>query len=598
MRRVSRSKDEIGERTRYLRRWTLMGVAIGAASAAGALFLIAAVKLVSAWTLGAMAGLTPPEPGGEAAAGYVYHVARPWAIPLVMGAGGLVGGLLVWWLAPETAGVGTNAAIRAFHQREEIPLRTPILKVVTSAITIGTGMTSGREGPIAQIGAGTGSWMGRVFRLTPRERNIALAAGLGAGISAMFKAPLAGAIIGAEIWYAEDFEVEALIPAIIASVVGYAIVGYFVGFQPIFALGRDPAAFDHPATLLLYAALGVACAIAARALFAVFFPTQRFFRRFPLPVATTVGGLLTGLVALAVPSVVGTGYGWVQLAILNDYSVLGPLMLLAAAGAEIVCASLTLGSGNSGGIFGPSVVIGGLLGASFGAGAAALFPGVVSNPATFAIVGMVAFFAATAKAPISTIIMISEMTGGYGLLAPALVAVAVAFLLSGHGTIFPAQVRTRLQSPAHAEEFRPLRLREVRVADAMTREPLTIDPDVPVSHALDALVKARVGGLPVLEEGRLVGMITRTDALNVRDSARARTPVREAMTTALVTCHPDEDLFTVLDRLIVHDVGRLPVVERHAPDKLVGLLRRADVRKAVAATEGPAAPAAEPGPAL
>lgn len=579
---MARLQDELGERTRYLRRWTLLGIVIGAVSAAGALFLIAAVKLVSAWTLGALAGFTPPEAGGEAAGGYVFHVARPWAIPLITAGGGLVGGLLVWWLAPETAGVGTNAAIGAFHQRKEIPLKTPLLKVLTSAITIGTGMTSGREGPIAQIGAGVGSWLGRVFRLTPRERNVALAAGLGAGISAMFKAPLAGAIIGAEIFYTEDFEVEALIPAVIASVVGYAIVGYFVGFQPIFALGRDPAAFDHPATLLLYALLGVACAVAARLLFAVFFPTQRFFKRFPLPVATTVGGLLTGLVALVIPSVMGTGYGWVQLAILKDYSVLGPVMLLAAAGAEILCASLTLGSGNSGGIFGPSVVIGGLLGASFGVGAAAIFPSV--DPATFAIVGMVAFFAAAAKAPISTIIMISEMTGGYGLLAPALVAVAVAFLLSGHGTIFPAQVRTRLQSPAHAEEFRPLRLREARVAEAMTREPITVDPDVPVAQALDMLAKGRVGGLPVVEEGRLVGIFTRADALDVRHGARETTPVRDAMTRKLVVCHPDEDLFTVLDRLIVHDVGRLPVVDRGAPDKLVGLLRRADVRSAVAAT--------------
>ena len=160
-------------------------------------------------------------------------------------AAGLVGGLLTWKFAPQTAGIGTNAAIRAFHNNEKLSFKISLFKLITSAITIGGGLTSGREGPIAQIGATTGASIAGALKLTARERNIALAAGLGAGIAAIFKAPLAGAIIAAEIFYKEDFEVEALVPGLIASVIGYTIVGGATGFQPIFDLPIQATQFDQ-----------------------------------------------------------------------------------------------------------------------------------------------------------------------------------------------------------------------------------------------------------------------------------------------------------------------------------------------------------------
>jgi len=566
---------DIGEGATFLRKWGFIGILIGIGAGIGALALIWCIHLTTHYVLGAIVGYTPPIPGGEGGSGdYVFNMTRPWLLPLVTGTAGLVGGLLIWKLAPETAGIGTNAAIRAFHTGEKIGLRTSIFKLITSVITIGSGLTSGREGPIAQIGAATGASIAKALKLSARECNIALAAGLGAGIAAIFKAPLAGAIIGAEIFYTEDFEVEALVPGLIASVVGYSIVGSVTGFQPIFNPPPEMMQFTHPWSLVFYALLGVGCGLLARFMFGVYFRIERFFKRFPLWLAATIGGLCTGLLGLAIPTVVGTGYGWAQFAINRNLVMLPPLVLLAAAFAEILSVSLTLGSGNSGGAFGPSVVTGGMFGGAFGNAVSHLFPSLDAHPGNFAIVGMVAFFAAAAKAPISTIIMISEMTGGYGLLAPAMFAVVTAFILSGKKTIFPAQVRSRLDSPFHADEFEPIVLRRVKTSDVMIHLPVCINIDASVADAIILMGDYGLSGLPVVEQHRLSGRVTLLSAHRIPEAQRPGVKVREIMSSEVYRAYPDEDLFTILKRFAAKDVGHLPVVTHEQPDCPIGLITR------------------------
>ncbi len=570
-----REIPDIEEGASFLRKWGFIGVLIGIGAGVGALALVWFIHLISHYLLGNLVGYTPPLPSGEGGTSqYVFQMSRPWLLPLITGAAGLVSGYLVWKFAPETAGIGTNAAIRAFHANEKLNVRTSIFKLITSAITIGGGLTSGREGPVAQIGAATGACIADALKLTARERNIALAAGLGAGIAAIFKAPLAGAIIGAEIFYTEDFEVEALVPGLIASVVGYTIVGSVMGFQPIFSLPAGLMQFDHPWSLVLYALLGVGCALLARFLFSVYFRTEHFFKRFPFWLATAIGGFGTGLIGLAIPSVLGTGYGWAQFAITQNAALLPALMLLAAAFAEIIGASLTLGSGNSGGIFGPSVVTGGMFGGAFGYAVAYLFPSLQAIPGDFAIVGMVAFFAAAAKAPISTIIMISEMTGGYALLAPAMFAVVTAFILSGKKTIFPAQVESRLDSPFHADEFEPIVLHHVKTGDVMIHLPVCVNINASVADAISLMGDYGISGLPVVEQHKLCGRVTLLASHRVPEEKRQSVQVREIMSTELYRAFPDEDLFTILKRFAASGVGHLPVVTRERPDYPIGLITR------------------------
>jgi CIC family chloride channel protein len=573
---------DLEEGATFLRKWGLVGVLIGIGTGLGALSLMWLIELISHFLLGGVVGYSPPLPGGEGGqAGYVFHIGRAWLLPLVTGAAGLAGGFLTWKLAPETAGIGTNAAIRAFHANERVKPKTSVLKLLTSALTIGGGLTSGREGPVAQIGAAVGCTIADGLKLNARERNIALAAGLGAGIAAIFKAPLAGAIIGAEIFYTEDFEVEALVPGLVASVIGYSIVGSVTGFQPVFKPLPEILEFTHPLSLVFFAVLGIGCGLLARLLFAVYFRIERFFKRFPLWLAAAIGGLCTGLVGLAIPSVVGTGYGWAQFAIAQRVDLLPPLMLLAAAFAEIVATSLTLGSGNSGGIFGPCVVTGGMFGGAVGYAAHYVSPTVVEHPGNFAIVGMVAFFAAAAKAPISTIIMISEMTGGYGLLAPAMIAVVTAFILAGKKTIFPAQVDSRLDSPFHADEFEPIVLRRVKAGDVMIHLPVCVNAEASVSEAIGLMGDYGLASLPVVNQNRLAGRITLLASHKIPEEQRQTTSVRELMAPECNVAYPDEDLFAVLKRFAANDVGNLPVVTRERPDCPIGLITRSALWQAI-----------------
>ncbi len=580
--RWTRHIPDIGEGATFLRKWGLIGVLIGIGAGLGALALNWSIHLINGLVLGVVVGYTPPLPGGEGGAGhYAFHMSRPWLLPLVTAGAGLLGGFLTWKFAPQTAGIGTNAAIRAFHRNERLSLRTGIFKLITSAVTIGGGLTSGREGPIAQIGAATGSSVADALGLTARERNVALAAGLGAGIAAIFKAPLAGAIIAAEIFYREDFEVEALVPGLVAAVVGYTIVGSAMGFQPVFNPPPQATVFAHPTSLILFALLGVGCALLARLLFGVYFRIERYFKRFPLWTSAMIGGGCAGIVGLAVPSVIGTGYGWAQFAISQNLQLLPPLMLVAAAVAEIIGASLTLGAGNSGGIFGPCVVTGGMFGGAFGCGAAYLFPSIVPHPGTYAIVGMIAFFAAAAKAPISTIIMISEMTGGYGLLAPAMFAVVTAFILSGKRTIFPAQVSSRLDSPFHADEFEPIVLRRVKTADVMIHLPVCVNVNTSVPEAMALMGDYGLASLPVVEKNRLSGRITLLAIHRLSEERRRTAKVGEVMLRDRSVAYPNEDLFTVLKRFAASDVGNLPVVTREKPDCPVGLITRSGLWSAL-----------------
>ena len=569
----------------YLRKWVVVSIATGIVAGLGALVLIQGIDFFTKLFLVGIVGYAPPLPGGETQTHLItIIIARPWLIPVSTGLGGLLSGILVAKLAPEAKGVGTDAAIGEFHKGHAlIRIRVPLVKLLTSAITIGSGGTSGREGPIAQIGAGLGTQIAKAFKLTERERRIALAAGLGAGIAAIFKAPLAGAILSGEIFYKHDFEAEAMIPGFIASTVSYTIVGFVTGWQPIFSTGVTPVAFIHPEALLLYGVLGVVCAAFAHLLFKVYFTVHDIFEkiRIPIFIKPAIGGLLAGVIGIFAPSVLGVGYGWAQLALNQNYQVLPPTIMLLAIFAEIFAMSFTLGSGGSGGLFGPCVVTGTMIGAAFGYYAHQAFPATVTNPSNFAIVGMMAFFGGAAKSPLAVIVMIAEMTGGYGLLAPSMIAVVVAYLLTGSLSIFYNQVDSVEESPAHIEEYETLALKRIRVADIMTRNVVLVKPTVSVQVALDLMEANLVGGLPVVSNGKLLGMVTKTDILKLETSKRAEKVVNDVMTVQLLVASPEEDLFLALTRMMSKGVGRLPVVPNDNREAMVGIITRTDIAKAI-----------------
>jgi CIC family chloride channel protein len=372
-----------------------------------------------------------------------------WLIPISTTLGGLLSGLLVYTFAPEAEGHGTDTVVAAFHRTAGvIRARVAPLKMVASALTIGSGGSAGREGPTALITAGFGSIYGGWLRRSEQDRRFLIIVGMAAGLSAVFRSPIGTAIFAVEVLYSSmEFESSLLLYTMLASVIAYAVNGAFVGLHPLFAV---PATMQEPANRAYgwFALLGVACGIIGTVLPVFFYKMRDWFRLLPVPLIfrPAIGGLLVGLLALRWPQLLGGGYAWMQMAINGD--VILKLALLLAV-LKILALSLTVSSGGSGGVFAPSMYVGAMIGAAIG-----LL--LHLPPAAFAVVGMAALFGAAARVPFATLLMVVEMTGGYQLLVPAGLAVVIAYMVQGalsapfrHKSLYEAQVPTPAQSAAH-----------------------------------------------------------------------------------------------------------------------------------------------------
>jgi len=570
--------EELG----YIRKWLLIAILIGLVSGTGAVIFYEVIKLCSKIFLEYIAGYIPPTPAGEGNAMPSFS-RSPILIPLATTLGGLLSGILVYSLAPEAEGHGTDAAIDAFHNRKgEIRSRVPIVKLIASAITIGSGGSAGREGPVAQIGAGFGSFLGKLLHLEPRDRRIAVAVGMGSGIGSIFKAPFGGALLAAEILYTNDFEVEVLFPAFIASVIGYVIFSYVEGWAPIFSSANITASHDL-ISILLYAVLGITCGLVGIIYVRVFYGVRDLFKSLSIPnyVKPAIGGLLTGTIGMFFPQVLGTGYGWLQMLMNEDLEFIPILILPILIGLKILVTSFSIGSGGSGGIFAPALVIGGFLGATIWFLFKSVFPGIQIGLSSFVIVGMMAFFGGVGKVPVAVMLMVSEMTGTYVLLVPSMVATSIAYVITGRNTIYRSQVRSKVDSPAHRKEYLVPIFKRLKVKDYMSRSVITVGVNSSLLEAMEKMTSHDIGGLPVLdEEGNLVGIVTRSDISQIPLEDCRKCSVRSMMSRNLVVTYPEEDLEKAFMRMLRNQIGRLPVVEPENPKKLVGIITREDIMRA------------------
>lgn len=529
-----------------------------------------------------LVGYELPKPGGEGVTTMPAPPAHRWLLLVVPAIGGLLSGLLVFTFAPEAEGHGTDAMIDSYHRKAGvIRKRVPWLKTVASALTIGSGGSAGREGPIAQVGAGFGSALGGWLNASDRERRILVLAGAGAGIGAVFRAPLGGAIFASEVLYREmEFESAALVPTFIASIISYSIYCGVTGkWGAIFTI--PPVQFSHPLELPVYVLLGAACALIGMLYVKSFYGTRDWlFRRLPLPrhIKPMLGGLAVGAMAYFLPQVLSMGYGWVQLAM--DGQLALPLILLVVF-AKIVATSLTISSGGSGGVFAPSMVIGGLLGAAFGIAGQRLLPGVVTQPAAFALVGMAGFFAGAAKTPVSSLIMVSEMTAGYGLLAPLMLTTAVSYLLVPRRiSLYEHQVNRRTDSPAHAGEYINDVLEQIRVAEALPRDAklTTLRRDAPLPEILETVAGSTQHVFPVLNADAILTGVLYFDDIRIFFTERglpARAVVaQDLLATDATTIALEEDLATALRKFRTAQREELLVVSAAHPQRAVAVLSR------------------------
>jgi CIC family chloride channel protein len=564
----------------YTRKWVTLSILIGVAAGLGSIIFYWSLTTATHLLLGWVAGYIPPTATGEGATAF-SGVERPWILPILTATGGLLSGLIVFHFAPEAEGHGTDAAINAFHNKGGvIRRRVPVVKALTSAITIGSGGSAGREGPTAQIAAGTASALADLFHLSESDRRIAVATGIGAGIGSIFKAPLGGAILSMEVLYRRDFEYEALLPSFIASVVGYSIFASWSGWAPVFGSGIVPP-FSRASDLISYAILGAACGLGGIAYGRSFYYIRDLFRSFGIPswIKPAIGGLMVGSIGVFMPQILGTSYGWLQFAINGDFITLPVAMMLAVAILKILTTSLTIGSGGSGGVFAPGLVIGGMIGGVLW-NLLHIYPAITpTSPSAFAVVGMMALFGGIAKVPLAVIIMVSEMTMDYTLLIPSMLACSIAYFVAGDNYIYEMQVNVRAESPAHQHEYSVLLLKALKVKEAMISDVPIISSLSTLDEAANLLKMHDVHAVPVVDEGKLVGIVAKLDAMRCIYEATSEASVKDVMSTDLVLTNLDESLYEAMNKMIANHISQLPVVDRDNPDQLFGLLTLDDVTR-------------------
>ncbi len=536
---------------------------------------------VTNYALGGIGGYYPPTPGGEPSLFGHPATSVNWLLFLLPAAGGLIVGIVIYTFAPEAEGHGTDAVIDAYNnKRGFIRKRVPLVKAISSIITIGSGGSAGREGPIAQIGAGFGSTFASYLKLNDQDRRIMVICGTAAGIGSIFKAPLGGAIFAIEVLYKSDLETEGLVPAFISSTVAYSIFSSFFGWGHIFT--TPSFNFTDPRELLFYGTLGILCAITA-ILFVMIFYGLRDKAFKPLKIKShfkpAIGGLLVGAIAIYFPEVMGTGYGWTQIAINGEIVKLSIILMMVLVLAKILATSFTISSGGSGGVFAPSLVIGAMVGGAFGQIMALVFPNIITQPGAYALVGMGALLAGAAKVPIAAIVMVSEMAGNHNLLAPMMVAATISYLLAGRWTIYEKQVENRAASPAHRRELTVDILESAKVKDAMTTDIVTVSPCLSVQEVLGLIHKYGYRGFPVVEDKKLTGVITFADVDKIAPDKRDATQVKDAMTKELIVAEPEDSLEDALADLLDKKIGRLLVIDSNDPTKLVGLVTKYDIMK-------------------
>jgi chloride channel protein, CIC family len=562
-------------------RWPLMSMAVGIVAGLGAILFEELLRYALYHFLHLPTGFLEPVPGTKAVDVAALGAIHSWLFLIIPALGGLLSGILVFFIAPEAEGHGTDAMIEAFHRRGGyIRKRVPLVKILASAITIGSGGSAGKEGPIAQIGAGFGSFFATILKLKPRDRRILVLAGAAGGIGAIFHAPLGAALFAPEVLYREtEFESEAILPCIVSSIVASSIFDQYFGRTALFFPG--PVDFD-PVELLPYAIFGVVCALVGYFYVKLFYGVarDRFFRRIPISdsLKPALGGLLLGVIAFFLPQVMDGGYGWVQAA-LEGKIFWGTMLLLGLA--KIVATSCTISSGGSGGVFGPSVFMGAMLGGAFGFLGHQLAPGWVIHPNAFVLVGIGGFFAGVAKVPVASIIMACEMCASYTLLVPLMVVSTISYLLLGKVSLYEKQVVDRLASPAHMTEFARGILEQMQVAEVVkSREVTTIPANMPLDQLIQVVTHSSETYFPVVDQtGRMIGIFSINDIREVMfEESLSRLVVAEDVATLnVVRVFGDDSLQEALDKMVLLNVDELPVVEAEAPEKIVSMISKREI---------------------
>ncbi|MBN2720261.1 MAG: chloride channel protein [Proteobacteria bacterium] len=495
--------------------------------------------------------------------------------------GGLIVGLLVRFGAREARGPGVSdvmeaVAIRAGRMRPRLAL----VKILASGITIGSGGSAGREGPIVQIGSSIGSTVAHIMRAPVMQRRTFVGCGAAAGIAATFNAPIAGVLFAVEVILG-DFGLATFSPLVLSSVTATTISRHYFGDFPAFVIpGYSLVSLWE---LCFYPLLGMAAGLAAVLFIAALYKTEDVFAALPVPECfkPALGGLLLGFLILQWPHVFGVGYGAINMSLKNQMPA---LLLLSLVFIKILATSITIGSGGAGGIFAPSLFIGAMTGGFFGWCLGVLFPGVAAGPGAYALVGMGALVAGTTHAPITAIITIFELTATYEIIVPLMISCIISTLVATslkRGSIYTIRLARKGVELFHGWEQRVLR--DLKIRDIMDKNLATIGEGTRLSEVIRRLKILDVSCLHVVDEkGALKGIISFRDirpALQEEDLEELVVAMDLATPNPLRVT-PSDSLLTALERMSEKGISRLPVVAEDDLAKVLGTVSQKDVMRA------------------
>jgi CIC family chloride channel protein len=582
---LSRLRTSVREGKGWL---VVLALLVGAGAGLGA---IAFRWLIKTFTL-LLSGHADYSAAGHAANPHVPGLGR-WFVLLAPVVGGLLYGPLVDRFAREARGHGVPEVMYAVSQRGgRIAPQVSVVKALASALCIGSGGSVGREGPIVQVGAALGSTMGRLVRVADERMRVLVACGAAGGIAATFNAPLAGVFFAMEL-ILRDFAADSFGMVVLASVTASAVGRAAFGNTAFLHL--PPFEVVHVADYLLFAVLGVLAGVVGVGFTRVLYLVEDLYDRLwrgPEWLRPGVCGLGLGALLLVLPEMYGVGYPVLEQAVKGKY-VIGFLLLLLVA--KILATSMTIGMGGSGGVFAPSLFMGAMLGAAYGAALHAAAPGLAGPPGAYALVGMGAVFAGSARAPITAVIILFELTGQYTIILPMMLAIVAATLVSRvltRDTIYTLKLRRRgidLDQPPATVAFSGR-----TVGSVMEPLPVTLPATVDLEQAARELSLSRHGVLPVLtEDGSYRGTVTaRAVAEALRDDEQ-----RTVGDLAVLPDTLDEDmsLAQALDVLVSAPGAGLPVLDREH-SRVVGWISHQSVLATLHGPLGAGRPSSPPLP--
>lgn len=504
--------------------------------------------------------------------------------------GGILTGLVVYLFCPDAEGTGTDAMIQAFHYKEgKMDTRVPFFKAIATIITLASGGSAGKEGPTAQIGAGVGVVLSKLVNAGARARRTFLLAGTAGGLGAIFRAPLGGAITAVEVIYQEDFESDSLVPCIISSVTAYLVFTSIFGPGSMFKV-HDIGLKDYH-ELFFYVILGLVCFAMGFVFVSVFNYIGAIFKKINIhPVLKPgIGGLIVGSFGYFFPELIGGGFGLLQKTIsgeglmtISDSRIYVASFFLLIAFLKILTTSFTIGSGGSGGVFGPSILIGGMLGGFVGVLSSTLFPQYNFSLSSFILVGMSAFFVGVARAPIAGMIMVCDMVGNYNLLPPLMIVSVISFILSHRRSIYKGQVENRFKSPAHEWDMNQDAMERIHISKYFSdfKKYAIITKDKLLTEVEDLALEIQESDFIIVNpDGSYFGSASlRRNRLEEENRDFLRNLITiEDVATSLPCVTTKNTLGDALKIILNHDIDKVAVLRQN---KVIGYLRYNDILKA------------------